>query len=226
MLTPAAIAGADRQRAGVEVGAVAEVLEHVLGLGERRLADPGRAFAAHLGEGVGAAVHPRAPCSGSRCRPARASLPAPRSRCCAGSRSRSAARAGIGARQRQLGAFSLAVQEREPLLDALGLVWKRGDALGDHAGDARRRQLVGRGQDPVAGSRRTCRRSRGRTLVLPVVQLLLHLALDEGALLLDDEDLLQALGELAHALGLQRPGHADLVDADADVGGMASSRPR
>src|SRR5690606_16902610 len=48
----------DRQRAGVEVGAVAEVLEHVRRLRERRLPGPGDAFAAHVGEGVGAAVHP------------------------------------------------------------------------------------------------------------------------------------------------------------------------
>ena len=50
MLTPDAIARADRQVAGVVVGAVADVLEHVAALGERRLADPVRALAAHLGE--------------------------------------------------------------------------------------------------------------------------------------------------------------------------------
>ena len=50
--------GADRQVAGVVVGAVAEVLEHVRALGERRLADPVGALAAHLGEARGVAVHP------------------------------------------------------------------------------------------------------------------------------------------------------------------------
>ena len=40
---------ADRQVTGVEVGAVAQVLEHVRHLRERGLADPGRAFAAHVG---------------------------------------------------------------------------------------------------------------------------------------------------------------------------------
>src|SRR3546814_11245039 len=49
----------DRQRAGVEVGAVAQVLEHVRCLRERLLPRPGDAFAAHVGEGVGIAVHPR-----------------------------------------------------------------------------------------------------------------------------------------------------------------------
>ena len=49
---------ADRQIAGVIVGAVTEVLEHVVALGERRFADPVRALAAHVGEAVGVAVHP------------------------------------------------------------------------------------------------------------------------------------------------------------------------
>ncbi len=50
--------GADRERAGVVVGAVAEVLEDVRALRERRLADPVGALAAHVGEALGGAVHP------------------------------------------------------------------------------------------------------------------------------------------------------------------------
>ena len=49
---------ADGQAAGVDVGAVAQVLEHVRRLGEGRLADPVGALAAHLGEPFGVAVHP------------------------------------------------------------------------------------------------------------------------------------------------------------------------
>src|SRR5690606_37851032 len=49
---------AHRQAAGMEIGAVAEVLEHVRGVGERRLADPVDALAAHLGEGLGTTIHP------------------------------------------------------------------------------------------------------------------------------------------------------------------------
>src|SRR3954453_15335438 len=45
--------GADRQYPGVEIGAVAEIGEDVLRLGEGRLADPRHALAAHLGEGLG-----------------------------------------------------------------------------------------------------------------------------------------------------------------------------
>ena len=49
---------ANGQRTGVEIGAVAEVLEHVFRFGERRLPAPGRAFATHVRKRVGAAVHP------------------------------------------------------------------------------------------------------------------------------------------------------------------------
>ena len=50
--------GADRQRAGMVVGAVADVLEHVVARRERRLADPVGALAAHMGEAERRAVHP------------------------------------------------------------------------------------------------------------------------------------------------------------------------
>ena len=40
--------GTDRQRARMHIGAVADVLEHMLGLGERRLTRPIGALAAHL----------------------------------------------------------------------------------------------------------------------------------------------------------------------------------
>src|SRR5678816_4119145 len=60
--------------------------------------------------------------------------------------------------------------------------------------------------------------ARGAYAFLPVVELFLDLILDELALLLDHQDLFQPLGEAARALRLERPGHGDLVDADADVG--------
>ena len=44
---------ADRQDAGMLVGAVADIGEHVLDVGEAGQADEGRALAAHLGEGAG-----------------------------------------------------------------------------------------------------------------------------------------------------------------------------
>ena len=50
---------ADREAAGVEIGAVAEIGEDVLLFREGRDADPGHALAAHMGEGLGRAVHPQ-----------------------------------------------------------------------------------------------------------------------------------------------------------------------
>ena len=58
MLAPGRHGGADRQRARVVEGAVADVLEDVLPRAERRLAEPGGALAAHLGEAARVAVHP------------------------------------------------------------------------------------------------------------------------------------------------------------------------
>ena len=50
---------ADREAAGVEVGAVAEIGEDVLFLGEGCDADPRHALASHVGVGLGRAVHPQ-----------------------------------------------------------------------------------------------------------------------------------------------------------------------
>jgi glutamate 5-kinase len=54
-------------------------------------------------------------------------------------------------------------------------------------------------------------------VVVPVVHLLLHLRLDEAAFFFHHDDVFQAAGEFADAVRFQRPGHADLVHADADV---------
>ena len=48
------------------------------------------------------------------------------------------------------------------------------------------------------------------------VQHVLELGLDEGALLLDDEDGVEPLGEATRALRLQRKRHRDLVEPDAE----------
>ena len=82
---------AHREQPRVVVGAVAEVREDVVVGRERRLTDPRHAFAAHLAEGHGASGPSRPPCSGSRCRPPRASLRARACWCCAGSRCRTTA---------------------------------------------------------------------------------------------------------------------------------------
>ena len=50
--------GTDRLHAGMVIGAVTEILEHVFGIRERRLTDPVRALTAHVGKAGGLAVHP------------------------------------------------------------------------------------------------------------------------------------------------------------------------
>jgi hypothetical protein len=88
----------------------------------------------------------------------------------------------------------------------------------------------------LGGSTRRRRGRRHRLLELadhvgphvgaPVVQLFLELVLDDLALLLDDQDLLQAQRELAGDVGLQRPHHVDLVQADAQLvaGGLVQAQ--
>ncbi len=46
-----------------------------------------------------------------------------------------------------------------------------------------------------------------------------ELVLDDGTLFLDDENFLEAVGEGARARGLERPAHADLVQANAERAG-------
>ena len=130
----------------------------------------------------------------------------------------------------------LGLQEGQPLLDVLRRE-EAPDAPGDHLGDHRRGQLAGGGQQPVAVVHHDVAVGAGaaqqRPLALlveladhprahvlaPVVELFLELVFDELALLLDHQDLVEALGEAAHPVGLEGPHHAHLVEPDADLGG-------
>ena len=87
--------------------------------------------------------------------------------------------------------------------------------VGDHHGDAGRRQLAFARQDDAAGLVGLADDQRpavGRRVVEDADELVLEV----GALLLDDDHFLQALGEAPRAFRLERPGHADLVEADAE----------
>ena len=102
--------------------------------------------------------------------------------------------------------------------------------LGDRLGDQRRVQVGVGAQQPVAAgvglAPLAARGVVGQFVELaqhigphigpPVVELFLDLVLDDLALFLDHQDLLQALGELARDRGFQRPDHRDLVQPDAD----------
>ncbi len=123
----------------------------------------------------------------------------------------------------------LGLDEGKPRLDAVGSVKAR-NAAGNRTRNHRRSELAGRRQQPFAMPHPGPRFSRGGPLAilveladdarthrfLPVVEFFLQLILEELTLLLDDQNLLQPIGELPHAFGLERPHHADLVHTQAD----------
>ena len=139
--------GANRERARVRVGAVAQVLEHVLRVGERRLPDPRRALAAHLRERHRVAVHPRRHVVAADAADGAAAF---------GHSRRSVVRA---ARAEVRLALHVVVDGREPpvllleeahaLLD-VGARMEAAHALREHARDQRRRELAVRRQQPLA----------------------------------------------------------------------------
>src|SRR5205814_1146140 len=221
--------GADRQQPGMEVRAVAEIGEDVLLVGEGRLADPRRAFGPHVREGRRAAVHPdRHEVAADARRRAAAFRNARRGVV-------RAARAEIGlayrrdARLRQQ--LFLEIEKCQPFPKLRTEIFCQPQllhALRDHARDQRRRMLVVRRQQPGAGRLAAAAaplaavveladHARRAHAFLPVVELFLELVLDELALFLDHQDLFEPVGEAPRGLRLERPRHADLVDAQADV---------
>ena len=206
---------ADGQAARVDVGAVAQVLEHVRGLGERRLADPVGALAAHLGEALGASGPSSAPCSGSRCRRRRASPPARRSRNCAGSRGRNR---GCGWRPRPwsgwlpLRRFSSATWalmsspaplriSRSPSLMAM--------SVGSSA------YLAGNSHCSFSSFLPSTRGRFGRSYSCSLTCVSISARFSSITRIRSSPS-----ANLQHALRLERPGHADLVEADAELVGL------
>ena len=210
---------ANREQTGVEVGAVAEVGEDVLVLREARLADPGNAFRAHVRPCRRAPIHPRhhamAADAGNR----------PRAFGNDGRgvvwTARAEVRNALRAERRRRGQLRIGqarALRREPLGAMQAL--EPGD---DHRRDGGRRQLELGVEQPRADGRGAAAlvvlADDTRPYTRQVVQDLLDLALDEGALLLDDEDLLEPRGKLAQALGLERPRECRLVQAQPERGG-------
>ena len=226
---------ADGQQARVEIGAVAQVGKDVGLVDEGRLANPGHAFTAHVGEGAGLAVgheggHVVATDAGH------------------GAAAFGHHRGGVvGAAWAEGGhpvdgedaaaeGGLLGLQEGQAGLDAIGGE-EAPDAGSDDPGDHGRGQLPGGGEQPFAvvyggtavraqgGEQRPfpllveLADNAGAHVLAPVVELFLELVFEELALLLDHQDLVQPFGEVAHPFGLQGPHHAHLVEADADLGG-------
>ena len=224
MLTPAATAARIASRPEWIVGAVADVLEHVLvasgrapGRSSWRPRRPSGCRSWCCGPSTG-------PCSGSRCRPWRGCPRAPWSRCCAGSPSRSSgvrasgagvasgalrlapARASCGCDPRS--AWSSRAQTRRAMHRARSV-----------AGAARRRTA---GSAAVASSSRLPT-MRGRASGA-VVEQLLELVSMSARFSSTTRISLEPVARSARTPSrLQRPGHADLVEPQAEP---RAPRPR
>ena len=107
----------------------------------------------------------------------------------------------------------------QPDFDAVGRKMRR-QTLGDDARDDPRREVAHRGQQPFAVLVEFPHDARALSTG-SVVELLLDLVLHDGALFLDDEDLVEVSAECRHALFVEGPGHPDLVQADADFPRLA-----
>ena len=207
---------ADRHRPGMIESPVAEVLEHVSVPVELRSRDPVDAFAAHLDQALGLAVHPvghevtadagqgRRPFGQARRRVVRA----------AGAEPGHAGRA-LDPYRRRLAGDQLLSAGREAEAGELGV-----QATGDDAGELMRRQFADPGHEPLLELVVLADHAFGFPARI-VVEVLLELALDDAALLLDHEHLVLALDELERAVVLEWPDHADLVDVETDAPRLA-----
>ena len=198
-LTPRGDRGADRQAARMQVGAVAEVLEHVPALRERRLADPVGALAAHLRPAFGVAVHPLRHVVAADAGVGARAL---------GHDGRGvvrAARAEIGDARRpprrcRLVALELLQSSSTRALQVLAAARRRGSGARrprSRSRSAPARPSPGTASALVVGLVALADHDRA---VLGVIELLLDLRLDQRALLLDDDDEVEALGEAAAGL--------------------------
>ena len=193
---------ANRQQPRVKVGAVAQVLEDVRRFGERRLADPVGPLAAHLGDRQGPAfghphrhaVTPDSAQGDALVRNLRRDVVGT-SRAEGGQAHQGRGRVARGLRRRSQVRGGL----RDPMLEPAA------NRLGDdgRAELALRRNQRGAGLiDFAEQSGPICQ------VVEQAGQLLFH----QRALLLDDEEVLEAAGETLDALGLEGPAHRHLVD--------------
>ena len=190
--------GADGEQPGVIVGAVAQVYEDMVSFGERRLSDPGDALASHVGKRCCFAIHPLGHVVAADAGQGARALRDPRRRVVRAARAEIGNSDDAGARPLE-GAFLL-FEKGEALLDARAGV-EAVDAIGDGARHAGRGQLAGGGQDPLADLVELADDARAHVRA-PVVELFLELVLDDAALFLDHEHLVEAFGEAADALAL------------------------
>ena len=193
----------------MEERAVAQVLEDVRRLREGRHPDPLHAFAAHVGDAQGIAVHEeRHPVAAD----------AGRGHGALGYHRRAVVRAaraevGLTGERDRLGPLPQRLQQRDPRRDRAegdALLQTRRHELGDAVGVE---LAVGGHQRPALFVQLA---HDARPLAI-VVEHVADEELAERALLLDHEDLLEPPRELAHDPRLHREEHADLEQADAVV---------
>ena len=209
----------------MEISAVAEIGKDVGALRERRLADPRRALATHVRRAlvllrIDHGGHHMATDAGQR-EAAVGHLGRGIVRA-----SRAVVRGAHGRVHRLLEHCLFRLQKGKPRLDQIALV-KAPDAPGDDAGDLSDGEIgLGREQPfaarvhPFALIVELADDPRAHVGV-PVVKVFLELVLDHLTLFFDDQDFFQPLGEFAHPVRFQRPGHRDLEQPHADFSGVA-----
>ena len=202
--------GADRQQAGMEVGPVAQVLEHVGRAGEGRGTDPVAALAAHLCDRERGSIgqphrHAVTPDAAER----EAVL-------------RDHGRRVVGAAGAEGG------QPHQPAAGNGRGRRLRGTAqvrhVGRGAGDPAPQDVAeDRGRELTLGRHqglplRVALARDARAVVL-VVERARDLLFEQRSLLFDHEHVVEVAAELAQAFGLDGPDEGDLVDLEADLAG-------
>ena len=189
--------GAQRQQTRMGVGAVAEILEDVLLGGEGRLADPVRAFAAHMGDGRGAArgdierhavtadAGHGAAALGQFCRGVVRAAGAEERRPLQGDR----CVAGCGLVEGD--------QPRQPLFQHRALMPEPAQPRHQRGGHHGRVQLAFARQAAARRSSSRLPTMVGRLRGVDIIKNAHQLVFDEAALLLDHQHVLQAFGESA-----------------------------
>ena len=189
---------ADREQARVLVSAVAHVGEHVRQLHERREADPGYAFAAHLTECAGKIA--------GRDRH-RVTADAGHGEAAIGQDGRGVVRAAGAEHRRARQQAGRGGQGRDPGFRHVDA--ERAQHSGERRHDQLRRQFELGGQQFGAVEIELAEHGGS---IGHIIECVADLPLDEGALLLDHDQRALAVGEGAETLGLERPGERDLID--------------